>query len=76
MGSTQGVLSKMFGLRSAEGTQDGENGTVRSSMIGRRRQTVIGCSGAREGADCAVACIGERGGETERCEGKATAWKI
>jgi hypothetical protein len=42
-------------------------------MIGRRRQIVFRCSGAREGADCAVACIGER---RERCEGKATAGKI
>jgi len=47
-GSLEGLLSKMFGLRSAEGTQDGENGTVRSAMSGRRRQIVFGCSGARE----------------------------
>jgi hypothetical protein len=36
-GSTRGVLSKMFG----------EYGTVRNSVIRRRGQIVLGCSGAR-----------------------------
>jgi hypothetical protein len=58
----------MFGLRSAEGTQDGENGTVRSSMIGRRRQIVFRCKG-RSGL-----CSGMY--RVEESEVKGTAGRI